>query len=63
MRILTVRRPDGSLSDKHDRTLLWDGINPAEFNLAQEVASWSDAIGGIAGEARQLGLVTDEDSA
>jgi hypothetical protein len=31
--------------------------------LAQEVAGWSDAIRGTAGEASQLGFVTDEDSA
>jgi HEAT repeat protein len=61
--ILTVRRPDGSLADNHDATLLWDGVSPTDFNLVQEVASWVDAIQGMAAESPQLGPVTDEDSA
>lgn len=61
--LLTVHRPDGSLGEKHDATLLWDGVSPTEFNLAQEVASWEDAIRGMAAEAPQMGPVTDEDSA
>lgn len=61
--ILTVRRPDGSLAGKHDATLLWDGVSPTDFNLAQEVGSWADAIRGMAAEASRMGPITDEDSA
>jgi hypothetical protein len=41
---LTVRRPDGGLGPSHDYTFLWDGASPTDFNVAQEVASWVEAI-------------------
>jgi hypothetical protein len=45
---LTVRRADGSLDASRDRTLLWDGVSPTDFDVAQKVASWLEAISDMA---------------
>jgi len=49
--VLTVRRPDGHLSTNHDGTMLWDGVSPTEFNIAQEAESWSNAVRDMAAES------------